>query len=1103
MVAKIEDIIDNMKSILFWAKYEDEDEDEKQRLEPGTLGDIERSRGQLRRPPSGGGGTPNWSAKVGQIIIGNLMRGEGGRFANATNIAKITRMLDDQGITPNMFQGMQSLLAGERGAVGAQTMANLLDAGLINESGVVQARAGEIINAIKTGNPDNLRRVFNPPSGGGGGGGGGGASEKKPTKEEREAANVDKLMPEIVARTALTQEQISALIDFFDGADLPDVQVEGLVNAGLVAEDADGNLYMTAAGRSLVRNMRQGDLREALDAVSRDVGKPEEEEGDEEDNDEEAQANILDVSSDTLENGVMTQAQINTLLGFDENEDDVSGESLADLIELGLVDLTKNGDFFMTGRGQSLILRMRGGDSQDALDTIARAQVAFDNRRESAKQNRAAAAESLIDDEITSREQADALIRGWTDADTSDVNADAIAQLETIGLTNADGELTAYGKWFMRALDVGGADVAQDVLNRLTEEKSLAGWKSLGGNWFITWTTNAFEDREGETFTTKSIENYLSAVDENGVDGQEYDFWHIDGSEFADVKWVGGQGRFLVEVGKFKDTPVGQAFKAFFNKYPRGHPDIAPYGWGCSHQYVYYPPDRGDHTYEWFSKQKSTVLPLSEAANPFTLAEFGLGEKAMELSEKQRRGLSVIAQEVGILDLEDRIVALGNDYTQFLEGQGVQYKGMKATPDFKKYTYNGVSVQATGRRSSDRDDKAYVRTVKQDGEEYLVHYADPDMPMRRTDKEARDAFNSRHSCGEKKNPRSAGFWSCYDWNNPDEKSMHEEEKARWSTAYVNDLPDSAFLWIAPGGKEDEEGKTVPRSLRYFPYKNHEGKVDLPHVRNAIARIPQAKHERLTASKKEELQARARRLLEENKGRTDKGGDMNREEIAEKMQDLADGMPEEQKEDWGEAAEKVSQPESDVTAIHRMLMEMVAELPEEQRMQAEELITALAEIASAEEEMDDVEMEPEPESLSEEEMAVTSDGQEEEKGLDTDGLVSELVEALDLRGLSEMLKTQHESIESMQAGLRSMAERVESLETEAERMTRVEDEVKRVKEQTENIVGEKKLFSPFWGNGVHVGSVAREEELTDEQHKAYRKPEVPSVIAGMRNRIRNS
>lgn len=62
-------------------------------------------------------------------------------------------------------------------------------------------------------------------------------------------------------------------------------------------------------------------------------------------------------------------------------------------------------------------------------------------------------------------------------------------------------------------------------------------------------------------------------------------------------------------------------------------------------------------------------------------------------------------------------------------------------------------------------------------------------------------------------------------------------KAEWSTAYVNDLPDSAFLFVEPGEKED--GKTKPRSLRHFPVKDKDGNPDAAHVRNALARIPQS------------------------------------------------------------------------------------------------------------------------------------------------------------------------------------------------------------------------------------------------------------------------
>ena len=64
-------------------------------------------------------------------------------------------------------------------------------------------------------------------------------------------------------------------------------------------------------------------------------------------------------------------------------------------------------------------------------------------------------------------------------------------------------------------------------------------------------------------------------------------------------------------------------------------------------------------------------------------------------------------------------------------------------------------------------------------------------------------------------------------------------EATWDTAYINNLPDSSFAYIESGGTKDGDGKTVPRSLRHFPYKDDSGAVDLPHLRNALARAPQS------------------------------------------------------------------------------------------------------------------------------------------------------------------------------------------------------------------------------------------------------------------------
>lgn len=98
-----------------------------------------------------------------------------------------------------------------------------------------------------------------------------------------------------------------------------------------------------------------------------------------------------------------------------------------------------------------------------------------------------------------------------------------------------------------------------------------------------------------------------------------------------------------------------------------------------------------------------------------------------------------------------------------------------------------------------------------------------------------------------------------------------EMKAVWTTAYINDLPDECFLYIEPGGEKDEEGKTVPRSKRHLPYRNRKGKIDLPHLRNAIARLSQpatgtGDDKWLTEELRQRLLRKARRLLAEATGR---------------------------------------------------------------------------------------------------------------------------------------------------------------------------------------------------------------------------------------------
>jgi HK97 family phage prohead protease len=68
--------------------------------------------------------------------------------------------------------------------------------------------------------------------------------------------------------------------------------------------------------------------------------------------------------------------------------------------------------------------------------------------------------------------------------------------------------------------------------------------------------------------------------------------------------------------------------------------------------------------------------------------------------------------------------------------------------------------------------------------------------------------------------------------------VKREQRAVWSAAYINDLSDSAFALILPGGEKDADGKTTPRSLRKLPHHDAGGKLDEPHLNNALSRAPQ-------------------------------------------------------------------------------------------------------------------------------------------------------------------------------------------------------------------------------------------------------------------------
>lgn len=124
--------------------------------------------------------------------------------------------------------------------------------------------------------------------------------------------------------------------------------------------------------------------------------------------------------------------------------------------------------------------------------------------------------------------------------------------------------------------------------------------------------------------------------------------------------------------------------------------------------------------------------------------------------------------------------------------------------------------------------------------------------------------------------------------------MHGAGKSgkTWDAAYINDLPDSAFLTIETGGRVDDEGKTVPRSLRHFPVRDDEGQVDTVQIKMALDGIPTA-GAWLDDQQKTRLLARARTLLD---GGEDwkTGAPLDIRGFAYRLLDLSDALAAEHK-----------------------------------------------------------------------------------------------------------------------------------------------------------------------------------------------------------------
>lgn len=223
--------------------------------------------------------------------------------------------------------------------------------------------------------------------------------------------------------------------------------------------------------------------------------------------------------------------------------------------------------------------------------------------------------------------------------------------------------------------------------DELDMSKGIAIKQVNGKPWFIAYSTNAFEDREREIFSTKALEKYVEEAEKKDDRGY-FNFWHIKTkanpalTDFAKKEWQGVEGRFLIEAGPFLDDEKGQAALKFFKQYPDGHPDIAPEGWGCSPEYRYLPEERKSGTYDNIWITRTSALPRLAAANIWTKGT------TMAISEQQKQAANTIFGE----KLAAQIFKSAEDATKELEEAGVAHKSMDNPETTEETKPVGITV---------------------------------------------------------------------------------------------------------------------------------------------------------------------------------------------------------------------------------------------------------------------------------------------------------------------------------------------------------------------------------------------------------------------------
>jgi hypothetical protein len=190
-----------------------------------------------------------------------------------------------------------------------------------------------------------------------------------------------------------------------------------------------------------------------------------------------------------------------------------------------------------------------------------------------------------------------------------------------------------------------------------------------GPRW-VGWWTNNFQDKEGELFSEKAIDDYVDRVRAGLTPYPELWAYHIPGSKHGEAQFVGRIGHYAIAAGSFDDTTLGQRASDVYAR--------AGKKYAMSHGFNYPPSQLIDGVFHQFNTFEISTLPVKAAANPYTAFE----EMTKMLTEEQ-------VKELGALfgpEIAAEIVANTEAKSKAIEAAGVAYKSFAVVADVQEDT---------------------------------------------------------------------------------------------------------------------------------------------------------------------------------------------------------------------------------------------------------------------------------------------------------------------------------------------------------------------------------------------------------------------------------